>query len=285
MFHVKQMKNNNYYCTAKDRECSGELFSIYFNKEYSVARTKIDQDEDMYRFYEINNYHSHQVSPNTVTDMVYFICRRIMMLFKQRIIQTKSKNPQILDYGCGNGDFLKYLQDKKINVTGVEKSLSSQRICKQKGLRVFSTVKDLPSTNYDAITLWHVLEHVSDPQKCIQALSEKLTTGGILVVAVPNIQSADSQFFKEEWAALDVPRHLWHFTPKGLVDILKTQGFDLFKKTPLLLDAYYISLLSARRKKMFFPWALALAVGTISNILGFFNKNYSSSVFVFKKTA
>ena len=89
--------------------------------------------------------------------------------------------------------------------------------------------------------------------------------------------------FKEEWAALDVPRHLWHFTPDGLIKLLNKQGFVLVKKRPLFLDAYYISLLSAKRKRMFFPWIIAFCVATLSNIIGLFNGNYSSNIFVFRK--
>ena len=87
-----------------------------------------------------------------------------------------------------------------------------------------------------------MLEHVNSPKKCIRVLSSLLIKEGFLVIAVPNIQSADSQIFKHEWAGLDVPRHLWHFTSKGLVDLLLKEGFSFVRKRPLILDAYYISL-------------------------------------------
>jgi len=279
------MKNyKNYYCTTKDTLATGELFSVYFNKDQSVARTKIDSDEDMYRFYKTNNYHSHQETSKTVTDKIYFISHRLMLYFKYRLIKPKGRNQKLLDYGCGNGGFLKYISDKNINTTGVEKSLTSQKVCRSKGLNVFSSIKHIKQLNYNVITLWHVLEHVSNPLKCISALSRLLSIDGSLVIAVPNIQSIDSQLFKSEWAALDVPRHLWHFTPKGLIDLLQKEHFVLYKKKPLFLDAYYISLLSAKRKKIFFPWLIAIFVGSVSNIFGIFTGNYSSSVFVFKKT-
>ena len=284
MFHVKQMKKyKDYYCTAKDRLVTGELFSVYYNNDRSVAKTKIDTEEDMYRFYESNNYRSHKIKSKTLIDKLYFLSRSVMFSYKYRIICPKTKDFNLLDYGCGNGDFLKDMLGKKIEVVGIEKSLSCQKICQSRGLSVFSSVKQLKQNNYNIITLWHVLEHVSSPSKCISTLSSILSKDGRLVIAVPNIQSLDSQFFKEEWEALDVPRHLWHFTTKGLIDLLKKEQFILLKKRPLFLDAYYISLLSAKRKKMFLPWIIALLVGTISNIVGIYNGNYSSSVFVFKK--
>ncbi len=284
MFHVKPMKKyNKYYCTAKDRLVSGELFSVYFNNNRTIAKTKVDRSEDMYRFYKSNQYHSHQETTKTFTDKIYFISRRIMLYFKYRLIKSKTANLKLLDYGCGNGSFLKYLNDRKINTTGVEKSLVSQKVCRAKGVNVFSSIKDINQSKYNIITMWHVLEHVSNPSKCISALSKLLSIGGSLVIAIPNIQSIDSQVFKSEWAALDVPRHLWHFTPKGLIDLLQKQNFILYNKRSLFLDAYYISLLSARRKKIIFPWIIAIFVGTVSNIFGLFTGNCSSSVFVFKK--
>lgn len=283
MFHVKHMKNyNNFYCTAKDRLVTGDLFSVYFNNDRTLGKTKINPEEDMYRFYKSDSYHSHQEKTKTFTDLLYFMTRSFMMYFKYNIIKSKIRKGKLLDYGCGNGDFLKYVSKKKINVTGIEKSLISQKTCRSKGLKVYSSLKKIDQENYNIISLWHVLEHVPNPSKCIEALSKFLSKEGAFVIALPNIQSYDSQLFKEEWAGLDVPRHLWHFTPKGLIDLLKKQNFILLKKRPLYIDAYYISLLSARRKKMMFPWIMAFLIGTISNIFGFFNGNYSSSVFVFE---
>lgn len=276
-------KYSNYYCTAKDRLVSGELFSVYFDNERTLARTKVKDDEDMYRFYKSSDYHSHQLKPKSSIEYVYFLSRKIMMFFKYRIIYSKLKEIKLLDYGCGNGNFIKYLSNKSLKVTGIEKSLSSQKICRSKGLSVFSSVKQLGEAKFNVITLWHVLEHVINPQKCLRALSNFLTKDGLLIVAVPNIQSVDSQIFKQEWAGLDVPRHLWHFTPKGLFSLLKKEKFVLYKKYPLILDAYYISLLSAKRNKTPLPWVVSFIIGTVSNLMAFFTGNYSSSVYVFKK--
>lgn len=276
-------KYKKYYCTSKDRLVTQELFSVYFNKALTVAKTKIESDEDMYRFYKTNKYHSHQTHKNTFTDKIYFISRRIMNYFKYKILISNKPVKALLDYGCGNGDFLKYISKKGIKVTGVEKSNNAKKICRSKGLKVFSTIKEFRDKKFDVITLWHVLEHVFSPPNTISSLARILSDGGILIIAIPNIQSIDSQVFRSEWAGLDVPRHIWHFTPKGLIDLLSKQGFIMSKRLPLILDAYYISLLSAKRKKLFFPWGISILVGTISNLIAIYTKNYSSSVFVFRK--
>ena len=284
MFHVKHMKNfNKFYCTAKDRLVTGHLFSIYFNQNKSIAKTKVNDNIDMFSYYKSDQYHSHQKKANYFIDKVYFICRKLMFRYKLGFINKNFSNVSVLDYGCGNGHFLSYLKKRNIKALGVEKSIESQTECKSKGLSVFSCVKSINTQKFTTITMWHVLEHVANPSKCISTLSTILVSKGTLVIAVPNIESTDSQVFKEEWAALDVPRHLWHFTPDGLIKLLNKQGFVLVKKRPLLLDAYYISLLSAKRKRMFFPWIIAFCVATLSNIIGLFNGNYSSNIFVFRK--
>ena len=276
-------KYKNYYCTSKDRLVTQELFSIYFNKTFTIARTKIEPDEDMYRFYKTNTYHSHQTHKRTFTDKIYFFSRRIMNNLKYKILKSNKPVKSLLDYGCGNGDFLKFISKKGIKVVGVEKSNIARKVCKSKRLKVFSTLKKLTDKKFDVITLWHVLEHVPSPTKTISSLARILSNNGILIIALPNIQSIDSQIFRDEWAGLDVPRHIWHFTPNGLIDLLDKQGFILSKRRPLILDAYYISLLSAKRKKLFFPWGISILVGTISNLIAIYTKNYSSSVFVFVK--
>ena len=102
-------------------------------------------------------------------------------------------------------------------------------------------------------------------------------------MAVPNRDSFDSKVYKKYWAAWDVPRHLYHFNHKSLIDFMKNNGFSLISKHPLFLDSYYISFLSSKYKNSFFPWINSLIIGTISNILGVITSKYSSSFYVFKK--
>ena len=277
-------KYKNYYCTSKDKLVSNELFSVYFNKNFTVAKTKIEEDEDMYRFYESNNYRPHQTIQNTLTDKIYFISRKLMLYFKYKTIEPYVSSKSILDYGCGNGEFLNYVSKRGLNGVGVEKSNHSQKICKKKDLKVFPTIQGLTNKRFDIISLWHVLEHVSNPSKTISSLSTILSNRGHFVIAVPNIQSIDSQVFKSEWAALDVPRHIWHFTAQGLIGLFKKQGYVLIKKRPLILDAYYISLLSAKRKKLIFPWLVSILIGTISNLIAIFSGNFSSNIFIFRRS-
>ena len=76
-----------------------------------------------------------------------------------------------------------------------------------------SALKEFAPGSFDVITLWHVMEHLEHLDEVWQRLHELLTEKGVLIVAVPNCSSYDAQRYGEYWAAYDVPRHLWHFTP------------------------------------------------------------------------
>jgi hypothetical protein len=90
------------------------------------------------------------------------------------------------------------------------------------------------------------------------------------IVAVPNYKSFDSRYYKEVWAALDVPRHLWHFTTTSISNLMLNHNLKLKRSFPLLLDAYYISYLSAKNKKSYFPIVEGILIGTLSNFIGLF---------------
>ena len=86
------------------------------------------------------------------------------------------------------------------------------------------------------------------------------------------------------WAAYDVPRHRFHYSVRGIKKLMKSHGFECLKTKPMLLDAFYISIMSEKYKKSKLSFVKGIMVGLISNLIGLFNSSYSSSVFVFKKT-
>src|SRR5674476_1561989 len=104
------------------------------------------------------------------------------------------------------------------------------------------------TNSFDCITLWHVLEHFHDPFKYISEIYRLLKPGAVCVVALPNSSSYDSTYYKQFWAAWDVPRHLWHFQPSTFRVLSEKSGFTLGNIKTLPLDVFYISLLSERYK-------------------------------------
>jgi hypothetical protein len=141
----------------------------------------------------------------------------------------------------------------------------------------------LPDT-FDVITLWHVIEHIEKMNEAGSTFHRLLNANGILVVAVPNGASYDAQKYKEAWAAYDVPRHLWHFTPATMQRFGTKHGFVLTARYPMPFDSFYISMLSEKGLKSSFPFLRGSCNGAKGWLSTVGNKERSSSmVYVFKK--
>ena len=86
---------------------------------------------------------------------------------------------------------------------------------------------DIPAASFDAVTMWHSLEHVPRPLDVLRAAASALRPGGILVVGVPNFASWSSRHFHQDWFGLALPRHLTHFTPATLGQMVESAGFQV----------------------------------------------------------
>jgi SAM-dependent methyltransferase len=88
---------------------------------------------------------------------------------------------------------------------------------------------DIPEGSLDAVTLNHVLEHVDDPLEMLSVCRKLLKKGGLLVIAVPDIDSLQAKAGKEVWFHLDIPHHLYHFSERGLRNLLKKNALRVVK--------------------------------------------------------
>ncbi|GAB4031563.1 hypothetical protein GCM10028809_27860 [Spirosoma gilvum] len=139
------------------------------------------------------------------------------------------------------------------------------------------------SEKVDVITLWHVLEHIPNLAKTIDQLYQLLTEKGTLLIAVPNSASYDASYFKQYWAAYDVPRHLHHFTPSTIESLFKKHGFVLTGTRPMIFDAFYIAMLSTRYQTGKTDYLKSIRVGLASNSEAKRTGNYSSLIYLLKK--
>lgn len=237
--------------------------------------------QNLDRFYDFKEYISHDQDRKGFIGLIYDTVKNYMFGQKHKLIKKYANEaPKILDYGCGTGDFLKYLRDKNYDVQGIEPTEKAQAIASKKGLKIHASPKEIDQ-KFDVISLFHVLEHVEDFESLIKELKGKLNDKGILIIAVPNHKSKDAQIYQEFWAAWDVPRHIWHFSKSALIENVKTASFKLLNTKPLFFDAIYISIVSERYKK---GNVLKGAInGFYANISALFTKSWSSHIFVFKK--
>jgi 2-polyprenyl-3-methyl-5-hydroxy-6-metoxy-1,4-benzoquinol methylase len=137
---------------------------------------------------------------------------------------------------------------------------------------------NLKPNTYDAITLWHVLEHVHQLHDYIEHLKNLLTAEGKIFIAVPNYTSGDAATYRTHWAAYDVPRHLYHFNPTSIQKLAEQHGLKIIAKKPMWFDSFYISLLSSKYSSGKTSWMSAGFNGLSSNFAALVNTDKCSSI-------
>jgi 2-polyprenyl-3-methyl-5-hydroxy-6-metoxy-1,4-benzoquinol methylase len=203
-------------------------------------------------------------------------------LLHQNSISRPEKN--ILDIGAGTGDFLKVCKVNLWNVFGIEPDMEARNIAAKKGVLLHKDVSHFTDKKFEIITLWHVLEHVENLEEYISTLEKLLSKNGTLIIAVPNYKSYDAKYYSKFWAAFDVPRHLWHFSETSISKLFAPVNLTVEKTLPMKFDAYYISLLSEKYKYGSMKPISALFRGFVSNIKAIKSKQYSSLIYVLKKS-
>ncbi len=274
---------------ASDYLVSHESFNIMECTDCTLRLTSPIPDKiDINKYYQSDHYISHTGAGNTLLNKVYNFVKYFTLRSKKKKVQIFSGNKigSILDIGCGTGEFIKTMKQANWEVNGVENNEFAR---KHAEINVSSTVMNqadfLASTQkYDVITLWHSLEHLYNLKGYLNKISISLNANGVVIIAVPNYQSFDAKYFKQDWAAYDVPRHLYHFSFDSLVKLLELNNFHLINSSQLPFDPFYISLLSelsVRRKRNIFK---AILIGMSSYFVGCKDvKKASSILYVFRK--
>mgnify|MGYP001814369390 FL=1 len=121
-----------------------------------------------------------------------------------------------------------------------------------------------------------------DLEEQIMVLKKLLKANGTLIIAVPNFNSFDANYYKNFWAAYDVPRHLWHFNQKSIASLFESVNMTLVKTLPMKFDAYYVSLLSEKYKTGFMNPLKAVWIGLRSNLKARHSKEHSSIIYIIK---
>lgn len=258
-------------------------------KRFEISKTSVDgvlittpQPRDLDKFYDTTDYLSHDDSDTTLFAQLYRFARKLNLKTKFKLISKYDEGERVLDVGAGNGELVRYLVDQKLDAQGYEPNPLARKIAYQKGVRLLD---HLPTSNvfhYKVIQMFHVLEHVRDPKKLLNDLHSMLEKDGVLIIALPNFLSLDARIFGKYWAGLDVPRHLYHFNKNGIVNLAKEQ-FELEKTKPMWFDSFYVSILSARYKKMPLAFISGIFVGMLSNIVAICNSQPSSRIYIFRK--
>lgn len=246
-------------------------------------------EEEIDRYYEVPDYISHTDTHKGMMHRVYHWARRYMLGRKSRLVERVShcKQGRLLDIGTGTGYFADTMKRRGWQVDAVEKSASARAFAAEHfGLEVKSEkeLSTLPQGAYQVVTLWHVMEHLYDLETTWRTIYNLLEERGVLVVAVPNSSSWDARHYGAYWAAYDVPRHLWHFTPDTMQRMGEKYGFILADRLPMPLDAFYVSMLSEKHRRRKAAFLRGLMAGLPAWMSSLVKKERSSSmIYLFRK--
>jgi 2-polyprenyl-3-methyl-5-hydroxy-6-metoxy-1,4-benzoquinol methylase len=270
--------------TARDYLVSQQEFRIQRCNMCGLLMTSPRPNEqDISTYYQSDQYISHSDTTTSIIDKVYKTVRTITNRKKVRLVESYSNSGNILDYGSGTGTFLASLDAARWSRTGIEPSLNARQKTAN-GIQVHPNHADIHQS-FDAITLWHVLEHIHNLHDTVTWLRHHLTPNGTLFIAVPNFESKDAAIYRSKWAAYDVPRHLWHFNKKNMRQLLHNHGLQVIDIRPMYFDAFYVSLLSEQHahpnRSSVVHACKALVRGLQSNIMARPN-NYSSLIYIAK---
>ena len=276
--------------TCTDHFASGESFDLYMCDSCGFLFTQgVPEESEIGRYYETSEYISHSDTRKGAMNTVYHYVRSYMLQRKARLVQSAShrKGGRLLDIGTGTGYFAHTMVQKGWQVEAVEKSAQARAFAQQHfalAVKPETELETFAPKSFDVVTLWHVLEHLEHLDHTWQRLYELMDEGGTLIVAVPNHTSFDAHLYGSQWAAYDVPRHLWHFSPDTIRQYAQKHGFSLAEEHPMPFDAFYVSMLSERGQKHSAAFLRGMWSGTRAWMASLGNKEKSSSmIYVFQK--
>jgi 2-polyprenyl-3-methyl-5-hydroxy-6-metoxy-1,4-benzoquinol methylase len=281
--------SNNFepFLVCKDYTVSQENFNIVSCKLCSFKFTNPrPEDSVLGNYYKAESYVSHTNSKKGIINKLYHIVRSHTLKKKIQLISSYVSRGTILDYGCGTGMFLSACKTSGWDTIGLEPDDNARKMASEQGLNVFSDKEKVKTyiteKQSDAITLWHVLEHVTDMGDTLAFFKARLKKDGVLIIAVPNHVSYDAEYYKEFWAAYDVPRHLHHFDLKSMTTLLEDTGFKLVETKPMKFDSFYVSMLSEKYKTGTVNLFKAFWIGLMSNLKAKDPSSYSSTIYIFR---
>ena len=239
---------------CRDHTVSGEIFEIWQCRDCELRFTQnVPMQELIGKYYQSDAYISHTDTEKGLVNKLYKIARNYTLSWKVNLVtaNTGKLKGDLLDIGAGTGAFINQAVNKNWHSVGLEPDEGARNICLDKYnilLESPEKLTDLPSGNFDVITMWHVLEHVHELHEYLDHVKRLLKKDGVALIALPNYTSDDSARYKQWWAAYDVPRHLYHFAPASMQKLAGMHMLRVEKIKPMWLDAFYISILSEKYK-------------------------------------
>lgn len=296
MEHKKEVLKKCPICGSIKLENSFKTQDYFLtHKEFGISKCKScgfhftnsrPKESDLGEYYKSEEYISHSNSNRGLFGYLYQSVRKYTLRKKYDLVSSLKSGEQILDIGCATGQFLHEFKDRGWKCRGIEPDENAREFARENyELKVLdpSKIGELEDHSFDVISMWHVLEHVSDLHGRMEDLTRLIKANGFLFIALPNIESWDAKHYKKYWAGLDVPRHLYHFSKKDVELLFGKYGFHIVDIKPMKFDSYYVSLLSEKYRKNPFYLFSAFFKAWYSNFKARKNPpNHSSLLYVLK---
>jgi 2-polyprenyl-3-methyl-5-hydroxy-6-metoxy-1,4-benzoquinol methylase len=280
-------KDFSHHLTTSDFFLTKEEFDIEKCNQCGLLFTNpIPKPEEIGKYYASEKYYSHPQKTFSPLGTIYNTIKNINLRSKYNLIAEIIPTGNLLDIGCGSGDFLKFAKKNGWMVSGIEPNSSARNFASQQtGENILLPEQSilLGKNSFDVITMWHVLEHVLDLHQQIATIKKLAKPNASIIIALPNHDSIDGKKYKQHWAAWDVPRHLYHFDKKSIQQLFSKFGFILQTTYPMKWDAFYVSMLSEKYRGNKLSFVKALFAGLASNWKAKKTMNYSSLIYHFKK--
>ncbi|MDP2040903.1 MAG: class I SAM-dependent methyltransferase [Algoriphagus sp.] len=278
------------YAEITDHAVSKENFILCKCSNCELLFTNPRPTEDKIGpYYNFPEYYSHEDKAKNLTQWIYQKVRNFSISKKVDFIRRLKRKGKLLDYGCGTGEFLKAAKNKGWKISGIEPNEKARNQANLKlNEKVKNSIEELnKNSDYDIITLFHVLEHIHELRKTLKKIITHLKSDGYLIIAVPNADSWDGKKYGKYWAGWDVPRHLYHFNSKSIEAIQTEFNLELKEVKPMKFDSFYVSLLSEgylqKDSSLLSRYWSAFKAGIKSNHSAKTPGQFSSNIFVFQK--
>lgn len=277
------ISKTKHFLNVKDHSVSQETFELLYNEELDMLITHPQPSlEKLPSYYESADYISHTDGKKSLFEKMYQFVKGIALKNKLKLINSLSEKGTILDIGAGVGDFLMTAKNDGWKIVGIEPSEKAKAIAINKGVSFVNDLIEIEDHSIDIITMWHVLEHVPNLEHQITELKRMIKPNGTIIIAVPNFNSFDANYYGKYWAAFDVPIHLWHFSKTAIQKLFAQHNLELTKVLPMKFDSFYVSLLSEKYKTGKMNFINAFFIGLKSNRYGSKNNEYSSHIYIIK---